>query len=264
MIRVVISGSGKMGQEVLRALASEPDMEAVGVTSRSAKAGDTQAMPDGPGVLPVSPDPAALLRDLKPDIVIDFTNAEWTPRLVEAAISAGVRPVIGTSGLSQSAVEDIANACRESHLGGVLASNFAIGAVLAIHLARIAAPFFDHAEIIELHHDQKADAPSGMAITTAREMLAAREQAFRMPQTLKHTMEGSRGAEMDGINIHSVRLQGLVAHQEVIFGGLGQTLTIRNDSTSRDSYMPGVVLAAREVMRRQELVVGLDKLIGLG
>jgi 4-hydroxy-tetrahydrodipicolinate reductase len=263
MIRVLISGSGKMGQEVLRALAADPDFKPVGITSRSLQPGGSLALPDGSGAIAAGPDAGVLLRDLKPDVVIDFTNAEWTPGLVSAALAGGARPVIGTSGLPEAAVEAIAAGCRESGLGGVLAANFAIGAVLAIHLARIAAPFFDHAEIIELHHDQKADAPSGMAITTAREMLAARERAFRMPQTLKHTLPGSRGAELDGVNIHSVRLQGLVAHQEVIFGGLGQTLTIRNDSTSRDSYIPGVLLAARAVLERKDLVVGLDKLIGL-
>src|SRR5581483_9190978 len=134
-------------------LCAETDLEPVGVTSRSVKVGETVPLPDGSGAVPASPDAAALLRDLKPDVVIDFTNAEWTPMLVRVALDAGVRPVIGTSGLSDAAIDEIARGCREKGLGGVLAANFAIGAVLAIHMARLAAPFFDHAEIIELHHD---------------------------------------------------------------------------------------------------------------
>lgn len=263
MIRVAISGSGKMGQQVLQTLCGETDLRPVGIVSRSLSTGASVPLPDGSGTIPATNDPAALFRDLKPDVVIDFTNAEWTPGLVRAALAAGVRLVIGTSGLPDSLLEELAQSCRAKGIGAVVAANFALGAVLAAHMARLAAPFFEHAEIIELHHDQKVDAPSGTAITIAREMLAAREQPFRMPSTTKQTLPGSRGAELNGINIHSVRLQGLVAHHEIIFGGQGQTLTIRHDSTGRDSFMPGVLLAVREVMKRQELVVGLDKLIGL-
>jgi 4-hydroxy-tetrahydrodipicolinate reductase len=132
-----------------------------------------------------------------------------------------------------------------------------------MHFARQAARFFDNAEIIELHHDQKVDAPSGTAKTTAELMRAARKGPFVHPSTEKETIPGTRGGELGGIAIHSVRLPGLVAHQEVIFGGLGQTLTIRHDSTGRDSFMPGVVAAARAVMGLDHLVVGLDALLGL-
>ncbi|MEX2245747.1 MAG: 4-hydroxy-tetrahydrodipicolinate reductase, partial [Dehalococcoidia bacterium] len=153
--------------------------------------------------------------------------------------------------------------CAERKLGGVVAANFAIGAVLLMHLAKIAAPYFDAAEIIELHHDQKVDAPSGTAIATARGMVEARGRPFgrNVPET--ETIAGARAAEIDGVTVHSVRLPGLVAHQEVLFGGQGQTLTIRHDTTGRDSFMPGILLAVREVMRREELVVGLEGLIGL-
>jgi len=142
-----------------------------------------------------------------------------------------------------------------------IAANFAIGAVLMMHFAAQAARFFDNAEIIELHHDQKVDAPSGTAKTTAELMRAARKDPFVHPLTEKETVPGTRGGELGGIAIHSVRLPGLVAHQEVIFGGLGQTLTIRHDSTGRDSFMPGVIAATRAVMGIDHLVVGLDELL---
>lgn len=263
MINVVVSGTGKMAQQVLQTLCQESDLRPVGVVGRSLAAGASVPLPDGSGVVPVGNDPAALFHELRPDVVIDFTNAEWVPVVVRAALAAGVRPVIGTTGLSDPLLEELAQGCRERGLGAVVASNFAIGAVLMVHMARLAAPFFEHVEIIELHHDQKADAPSGTAITTAREMLAARERPFTVPPTINQTLPGSRGAELGGVNIHSVRLQGLVAHQEVLFGGLGQTLTVRHDSTGRESFMPGVLLAVREVMQRRELVIGLDRLIGL-
>jgi 4-hydroxy-tetrahydrodipicolinate reductase len=151
----------------------------------------------------------------------------------------------------------------ERKLGVVVAANFAVGAVLMMHFARQAARFFENAEIIELHHDQKVDAPSGTAKATAELMRAAREKPFVYPPTEKETIPGARGAEYGGIAIHSVRLPGLVAHQEVIFGGLGQTLTIRHDTTGRDSFMPGVIVAARAVMDLDHLVTGLDALFGL-
>src|SRR5438477_161765 len=145
----------------------------------------------------------------------------------------------------------------------VVSGNFAIGAVLMMHMAKVAARFFDEVEIIELHHDQKVDAPSGTAIATAQGMLEARGRPFdrNVPET--QTIAGSREAALDGVTMHSVRLRGLVAHQEVLFGGLGQTLSIRHDTTGRDAFMPGILLATREVMNRQTLVVGLDALIGL-
>ncbi|MFN8559116.1 MAG: 4-hydroxy-tetrahydrodipicolinate reductase, partial [Dehalococcoidia bacterium] len=187
----------------------------------------------------------------------------WTARVAPIAVAAGVSPVIGTSGLAEPFVAELAARCRAAGVGGLVAPNFAIGAVLMMHFARLASPYFDVAEIIELHHDKKVDAPSGTAVATARDMVAARGRPFDHPETEKFTLPGARGAEEGGVTLHSVRLPGLVAHQEVLFGGLGQTLTIRHDSTSRESFLPGVLLAAREVMNRQELVVGLDRLMGL-
>jgi 4-hydroxy-tetrahydrodipicolinate reductase len=145
----------------------------------------------------------------------------------------------------------------------VIAPNYAIGAVLMIYLAKIAGRFFDFAEIIELHHEKKVDAPSGTALSTAKEILAARGKPFERNVPDAEPLPGSRGAELDGITLHSVRLRGLVAHQEVLFGGQGQTLSIRHDTTGRDSFMPGVLLATRAVLERKELVRGLEALFGL-
>ncbi|MDP2955122.1 MAG: 4-hydroxy-tetrahydrodipicolinate reductase [Longimicrobiales bacterium] len=261
-IRVVVSGTGNMGREVLHALCRHPDLEPVGVLEKFS-AEEFLSLPDGSGLVPFSTDPAALFGRTRPQVVVDFTNAEWTPTMARAALDAGARLVIGTTGLSDEFLRELERDCRQKRLGAVVAANFAIGAVLMIHLASLAARHFDYAEIIELHHEKKADAPSGTAIATARAMLSARGRPFEHPPTAKETLAGTRGGLLDGISIHSVRLPGLVAHQEVILGTLGQTLSIRHDSTSRESFIPGVLLATKEVMNRQELVLGLDKLIGL-
>lgn len=262
-IKVLVSGTGKMGREVLAAACREPDLEPVGVLSRSARE-EYLSLPDGSGLVPFEAEPAALLTRTRPDVVVDFTNAERTPTVAREALEAHARLVIGTSGLSDAFMSELERECRERKLGAVVCANFAIGAVLMVHLARIAGRFFEQAEIIEMHHEGKADAPSGTAIATARAMAQGREAPFLRPPTKKENVEGTRGGALDGVTIHSVRLPGLVAHQEVILGGPGQTLTIRHDSTSRESFMPGVVMAIRDVMGREELVLGLERLIGLG
>jgi 4-hydroxy-tetrahydrodipicolinate reductase len=261
-IRVAVSGTGNMGREVLLAVCREPDLEPVGVLEKFSSE-DFLSLPDSSGLVPMGADAAGLLGRVRPEVVVDFSNAEWAPIAGRAALDVGARFVSGTTGLSDEFVAEMERECRERKLGAVLAANFAIGAVLMMHLAKLAGRHFDYAEIIELHHEKKADAPSGTALATARAMLSARGRPFERPPTAKETLAGTRGGAVDGIGIHSVRLPGLVAHQEVILGTLGQTLTIRHDTTSRESFMPGVLLAIKEVMNRQELVVGLDKLIGL-
>ncbi len=260
-IRVLVSGSGKMGRAIAEALEAADGVEPVGILEKFADA-STFVLSSGTS-LPMTPDADAAMSDLKPNVVIDFTNVAWTPVAAEAAVRHGVRPVIGTSGLSEAFVRDLAEKCAEHKLGGVVAANFAIGAVLMMHFARIAARFFDSAEVIELHHDQKVDAPSGTAIATAQGMAQARGKSFARNEPEVQTVPGSRTASVEGVTVHSVRLPGLVAHQEVLFGGLGQWLSIRHDTTGREAFMPGILLAAREVMNRSELVVGLDALVGL-
>src|SRR3972149_5172592 len=185
-LRVVVSGTGRMGKEVLAAVCRDPDFEPVGVLEKFS-AEEFVSLPDGSGLVHLDKDPKALFARAHPEVVIDFTNAEWTP------VGAGARPVIGTTGLSAEFVDELERTCREKRLGAVLAPNFAIGAVLMIHLARIASRYFDYAEIIELHHEQKADAPSGTSLTTAREMVASRGRPFERAATKKEPLAGPRG-----------------------------------------------------------------------
>ncbi|MCY4640901.1 MAG: 4-hydroxy-tetrahydrodipicolinate reductase [Chloroflexi bacterium] len=267
-MRAAVSGTGEMGRLVLATLEAEPGVEVVGVLEPLAA--QTSVRPEhyaaaSGASYPLSADPAALFRETGPDLVVDFTDARATARLIDAVIECGVRPVIGTSGVPAEEVARLRSALSERRLGGVVAANFALGAVVQMYLARVAGRFFDAAELIELHHDRKADAPSGTALATARGMREERGSDFSHPDPeLEHEgAEGARGAVVGGVGIHSVRLPGLVAHQEVILGGRGQTLSLRHDSTGRESFMPGVLLAVHAVMEQDGLVEGLDSLVGL-
>ena len=259
-LRVAVSGTGNMGRLILRALEDAPDLEVVGVLELYSS-GDRYTLPSGAGV-PLR-QAVDRIRDLQAEVVVDFTNAAWTEQLLPAAIAAGVHPVIGTSGLSEALVAQAEAACAQAKLGGVIAPNFALGAVLLMHLARIAAPFFDAAEVIELHHAGKVDAPSGTAIATARAMRAARDRDFDRNVAEQESLSHARGAELGGVSLHAVRLPGLVAHQAVLFGGVGETLTLRHDTLNRESFLPGVMHAVRTAPQLDHLVVGLDRVLGL-
>ena len=261
MIRIVMSGAGNMGRQIMTAIESAADLELVGALDGLS----SESSFDIAGrEVPLSNSLAALA-EWAPDVVIDFSNAEWTERLIPAAVQAGVRPVIGTSGLSDDVVTDAERQVSEAGLGGVVAANFALGAVMMMHLANIAAPLFDSVEIIEQHHDGKVDAPSGTAVATAQSMRAARDSDFTRNEAERHNVEGydSRGAELGGASLHSVRLPGLVAHQVIVFGGNNETLTIRHDSMSRASFIPEILRAARAAPDLDHLVIGLDRLLGL-
>ena len=261
-ISVVVSGTGFMGREVLAAVARADDLEPLGVIEKFSRE-EFVSLPTGAGLIPLSSDAAALIERLKPRVVIDFTNAEWTPLVARAALANGASLVIGTTGHSDAFLKELEAECRAKGIGAVVAPNFAIGAVLMIHLAKIAAKYFDYAEISEAHQEKKVDAPSGTALLTAREMVAARGKPFEHTMPEREPVAGGRGAIHEGVAIHSQRMPGFVAHHEIAFGGLGQTLRIRHDSTGRDSFIPGVLLATHEVVNRRELAFGLDKLIGL-
>jgi 4-hydroxy-tetrahydrodipicolinate reductase len=261
-IRVVIAGAlGKVGSEIVAAVQREPDLCLVGAVEVRGRE-DTLSLPDG-SLVPMGSDASAILERTWPRVLVDFTRPDAAMANVRTAFKHRVSPVVGTTGLTTENLLEIGELCAATGTGAVVASNFALGAVLMMHFARTAARYFDHAEIIELHHDQKADAPSGTALTTARLMREAHRGDLAAASTSKQTLEGTRGGVLGGVHIHSVRLPGLVAHQEVIFGGLGQTLTIRHDSISRESFVPGVLLAIREVIKRQDLVTGLESLLGL-
>lgn len=260
-IKVVVNGAqGRMGWEVVKAVDREPDLAVVGAVELK----ETSArltLPEDSGSVPLSPDLAEILDGCQPDVVVDFTTRDVAVRTARLCLEKGINLVIGTTGLTDDEVGEIGRQARSRQVGVVVAPNFALGAVLMMHMAKLAARYFDHAEIIELHHHLKTDAPSGTAIMTARLMSEAKGRSFSRPGADEAL--ASRGGAIGGITIHSVRLPGLVAHQEVLLGGLGQTLSIRHDSISRESFMPGVVLAIREVVKRQGLVYGLDTLLGL-
>jgi 4-hydroxy-tetrahydrodipicolinate reductase len=213
--------------------------------------------------VPFSSDLDALLHRCHPDVLVDFTIAEATRSAVPTAVKHKVNLVIGTTGLSPEDLNEIDRLTRANEVGAVVAPNFALGAVVMMHLAKLAAKFFDWAEIIEMHHEQKADAPSGTALSTARAMLESRGKPFLHVLPQKETLPGTRGGEVGGIALHSMRLPGLLAHKQVTLGAAGQTLSIRHDQISREAFMPGVLLAIKRVVHLKGLVYGLDALLGL-
>ena len=260
-IRVVVNGAlGKMGQTLVAALKQEPGIELVG--GIDVKASEGKIPIDASRSVPLSSSLEGILTSTKPDVLLDFTMPAAVMQTVRTTVKHGVNLVIGTTGLSAENVAEIGKLAKENNICAFVAPNFALGAVLMMVMAKLGARYFDTAEIIELHHDQKLDAPSGTALATAKMMADARGKAFNRPKQLDPN-QSSRGLIAEGINVHSVRLPGYVAHQEVIFGGIGQTLTIRHDSTGWDSFLPGIILAVKEVQKHKGLTYGLDKLLGL-
>jgi len=262
MIRVLVTGAaGKVGSEVVKAVTDAEGMQVVAAVDPGVSG--CFVLDSAGAHIECTQDLGAAITAFKPDVMVDFTRPDVVEANLRIALAAGVDCVVGTTGLSEALLEELATL---GPAGTCLffAPNFAVGAVLMMLFAEKAARFMPHAEIVELHHDKKLDAPSGTAIRTARMVAAARREAPPAPgaETELDGMAGARGALVDGVAVHSVRLPGLVAHQEVLFGGQGQTLSIRHDSIDRTSFMPGVVLAIREVGSRSGLVVGLEKLMG--
>lgn len=262
MIKVVVQGaSGRIGQEAVKAVCQEPDMELVGVVDLQ-ESGEFFTLPDGSGKIPFSSSLDDILAGCRPDVLVDFSVAKAVMPAVRLAVGRGVNLVIGTTGLGADELGEIGRLATAKGVGAVVAPNFALGAILMTHLAKIAAKYFDYAEIIELHHHRKVDAPSGTALSTARAMTEARGKPFlQIPGDDKKS--DSRGMNVGGVPVHSVRLPGLMAHQEVLFGASGQTLRIRHDTINRECYMPGVMLAIKKVVKQKGLVYGLDTLLDL-
>lgn len=250
-----------MGQAVLKAVQEADGLELVGAVDirGGADTGTLVGLPAN-GIL-VETDLAAALERLQPEVMVDFTRPDVVFDNVMTALAHKTSPVVGTTGLSDEQKAEIAKAAEEYDTPAFIAPNFAIGAVLLMVLSRQAAKYMPEVEIIELHHDKKLDAPSGTAIQTAAMIAEVRKEHQQGNPEEFEKLPGARGANYEGMHIHSVRLPGYVAHQEVIFGGLGQTLTIRHDSMNRESFMPGVVLAAKKVRGLKGLTVGLDKLL---
>jgi 4-hydroxy-tetrahydrodipicolinate reductase len=242
-----------MGATVCAAVLVDPDLELVAAVDPGREGDDIAGVT-------VSGSPDALA-EAGAEVAVDFTVAEAARRNLRWCAAHGVHAVVGTTGLSAADLDDLGKHFTRSSC--LVAPNFAIGAVLMMRFAELAAPFFETAEVIELHHDAKADAPSGTAMMTVQRMAAASPQWAPDPTT-HEVVKGARGGAADGgIHVHSVRLRGLVAHQEVLLGTMGQSLSIRHDSYDRTSFMPGVVLAIKRVAERPGLTVGLDALLGL-
>jgi 4-hydroxy-tetrahydrodipicolinate reductase len=209
-------------------------------------------------------DALSLFTDSETDVVVDFTHPDVVMDNLKFLIDNGIHAVVGTTGFTDQRLQQVQAWLQDSPTTAVLiAPNFAIGAVLSMHFAKQAARFFESAEVIELHHPQKADAPSGTAARTAKLIAEARKDLPPNPDATSTGLEGARGADVDGIPVHSIRLAGLVAHQEVLFGTQGETLTIRHDSLDRTSFVPGVLLAVRTVREHPGLTVGLEPLLDL-
>lgn len=257
MIKVAVCGAlGRMGQEVVKAVEEAEGMELSAVIDLNNVG---QELKSG---VKIYRNIADAISENKIDVVVDFTIPDSVYNNAIAALTNGVRPVIGTTGLSSEQLKEIETLSKEKNIGALIAPNFAIGAILMMKFSAMAAKYFSNAEIIELHHNQKKDAPSGTAIKTAEMMKQARDEYGTDNIEEIEIIKSARGAQHDGnIHIHSVRLPGYVASQEVIFGGQGQTLKIRHDSIDRTSFMPGVVLSIRHVMSNNNFVYGLENIL---
>jgi 4-hydroxy-tetrahydrodipicolinate reductase len=247
MLRVgVVGARGRMGAEVCRAVEAAPDLELGGAIDLG--------------------DSVESLADAGVQVAVDFTHPDAVMGTLNGLVGAGIHAVVGTTGFDETRLGDVRTWLAQAPgVGVVIAPNFGIGAVLMMRFAAVAAPHFESVEIIELHHAGKIDAPSGTARRTAQLIAAARTAAGSAPapDATTQSLPGARGADVDGVSIHSVRVRGLVAHQEVLLGTDGETLTIRHDSLDRASFMPGVLLAVRNVAGRPGLTLGLEPLLGL-
>ena len=240
----VLGAKGKVGATIVQAVEAADDL----TFTSGVDAGDA----------------LSLFTDSQTEVVIDFTHPDVVMDNLNYLIDNGIHAVVGTTGFTDERLQQVQAWLEKSRTTAVLiAPNFAIGAVLSMHFAKQAARFFESAEVIELHHPHKADAPSGTAARTAHLIAEARKGLPPNPDATSTGLEGARGADVDGIPVHSVRLAGLVAHQEVLFGTQGETLTIRHDSLDRTSFVPGVLLAVRTVREHPGLTVGLEPFLDL-
>lgn len=262
-IKVTIAGPrGRMGSEAVKMVESTSGFQLISVLDHK-NGGKSLGEIDGfSGVnVPVYTDITECFKEETPDVLIDLTTPETGYLHTKTALEHGVRPVVGTTGFSSEQLEELTDFASERRLGCIIAPNFAVGAVLMMKFSQMAAKYFEDVEIIELHHDQKLDAPSGTAVKTAEMISSQRQPKKQGHSDEKETIKGARGADFDGMHIHSVRLPGLIAHQQVMFGADGQTLTIRHDSYNRASFMSGVKVCVETVMNLDTLVYGLENIL---
>ncbi len=262
-IKIVVAGPrGRMGQEAVSLVHNTEHFELVGVLDRKNNGGNLSELDGFNGIsAPIYSDIEECLHELRPDVLIDLTTPEVGMKHAVTALKSGVRPVVGTTGFSKEDLEELNRLCQEKELGCIIAPNFAVGAILMMKFSQMAAKYFSDVEIIELHHDKKLDAPSGTAVKTADMIAQVRQEKQQGHPNEIETHRGARGANIEGMRIHSVRLPGLIAHQQVIFGAEGQTLTIRHDSYNRASFMSGVKMAVENVMKLDVLVYGLENIL---
>lgn len=257
MIKVLVNGAlGRMGSEVVKKVTAENDLTIAAVVD--IKPGTITV---DENVYQVTTDLVAAIKETQPDIVVDFTRPDVVMDNLRKVLALGVRAVVGTTGFSDADLQEVDSLAKANNTALLIAPNFALGAVVMMKLACEAAKYFPHVEIIEKHHDKKLDAPSGTAIITAQKISEVRASMQQGNPDEKETMPGARGADYEGMKIHSVRLPGYVASQEVIFGGQGEVLRISTEPINRECYMPGVALGCRKIMDKQGLVYGLDKLL---
>jgi 4-hydroxy-tetrahydrodipicolinate reductase len=255
-IRIIVAGaSGKMGQEVVKLINQTEHFQLVGAVSRTYAEQEIQESAKYYATLEEALDAN------ETDVIVDFTSPEMIKKHLQIACAYRVRPVVGTTGLTEEELNHLTVEFQQANLGGIIAPNFAIGAILMMRFAAQAAKYLPHVEIIESHHDRKLDAPSGTSLKTAELITESRRQMKQGHPKEIEMWEGARGADYHGFRIHSVRLPGLVAHQEVLFGGTGQLLTIRHDSLNRESFMPGVQIAVEKVLEMNQLVYGLENIL---
>ncbi|HEL2308450.1 TPA: 4-hydroxy-tetrahydrodipicolinate reductase [Streptococcus suis] len=253
-IKVIIAGfKGKMGSTAVEMVKGDTALSLAALVDPFA----TETEVDGVPIFKTKEEVASL----EADVWVDFTTPKFAYENTRFALENGFAPVVGTTGFTPEEIEELTALSTEKGLGGLIAPNFAIGAILLMQFAAQAAKYFPNLEIIELHHDKKKDAPSGTAVKTAELISQVRQSQTQGAADEEELIAGARGAEFDGFRIHSVRLPGLVAHQEVIFGAQGEGLTIRHDSYDRISFMGGVNLGIKEVVKRSQLVYGLEHLL---
>jgi 4-hydroxy-tetrahydrodipicolinate reductase len=265
MIRVgVIGANGKMGRAVCRAVADDPGLRLVAAIDMTGGGEPIGLIIDHPELDTTISDEMDMLTQAEVEVAVDFTHPNAVMDNVRWCIRHAIHVVVGTTGITAAHLDEIRKLIEEegNESNVFVAPNFAIGAVLMMRFAATAARFLPTTEIIELHHSAKADAPSGTALKTAEEIATARAEGMVTSASVE-SLPGARGADLAGVHIHSVRLPGLLAHQEVILGGPGETLTIRHDSYDRASFMPGVLLAVKEVAGHPGLTYGLEQLLGL-
>ncbi|MFK2824195.1 4-hydroxy-tetrahydrodipicolinate reductase [Bacillus sp. B190/17] len=262
-IKVIIAGArGRMGKEAVYMVQKAENLQLAAVLDHKYNGQMLSELEGFAGIdVPIFTNINECFSEVEADVLIDLTTPETGYIHTKTALEHNIRPVVGTTGFTEEQLKELKELAEEKRLGCIIAPNFAVGAVLMMKFSEMAAKYFQDVEIIELHHDKKLDAPSGTAVKTAQMIAGVREAKQQGHPEEKETMKGARGAEMEGMHIHSVRLPGLIAHQQVMFGADGQTLTIRHDSYNRASFMSGVKVCVETVMKVETLIYGMENIL---